>query len=151
MQISKKHLTNYITRKSNNCWFWQRSKSKQGYGNYCSNGKVYRAHRVSAHLFLKMPLESKKLVLHKCDNPPCVNPEHLFIGTQKDNMIDASKKNKFNRVGTNNGHAKLNPKKIKEIRNRLKNGETQTSIGVTFNVPQSTIWKIKNKVLWGHV
>ena len=76
---------------SNECWEWKASLNRKGYGQFRIEGKVYKAHRVSWVIhFGDIPLET--LVLHKCDNSKCVNPEHLFLGTHMDNRIDAINK-----------------------------------------------------------
>lgn len=83
---------------SNECWNWTGSKTR-GYGKITINYKSYRAHRVVAALYFNFPLNSNLLVLHKCNNPSCVNPNHLYISNQKDNMQDAvySSRNKESR------------------------------------------------------
>src|ERR1700729_3986623 len=74
------------------CWEWTKAKDANGYGVFRMNGVNQRAHRMAAYLFLGHPLKDKLQVLHRCDNPSCFNPEHLFIGTPKDNMQDAMNK-----------------------------------------------------------
>jgi hypothetical protein len=70
------------------CWEWTGPLYPYGYGRVRFNGQKMGVHRLSAHLYLKFPLESPLFVLHRCDNPLCFNPKHLFIGTQKDNISD---------------------------------------------------------------
>jgi hypothetical protein len=74
------------------CWNWRGAKNSSGYGIASYLGKVVNAHRLSAHLWLKLPLGDKRQVLHRCDNPSCFNPKHLFLGTQADNLLDMSLK-----------------------------------------------------------
>lgn len=76
----------------NNCWIWQGAVANRGYpyGIFYANNKALKAHRVSFEIFNCRPPE--KFVLHKCDNPRCVNPAHLFEGTQTDNMRDCAAK-----------------------------------------------------------
>lgn len=73
------------------CWYWTGAKRSTGYGNFCFNGVSTGAHRVSWFIF-KGNIKNNLFVLHKCDNPSCVNPEHLFLGTQKDNIEDMHRK-----------------------------------------------------------
>lgn len=81
--------------KSCDCWLWTGAKNKQGYGHLKIKGKTYRAHRVSYELFNgKIP--PGFLVMHKCDNPLCVNPNHLKLGTHKDNTQDMMEKGRDN-------------------------------------------------------
>jgi hypothetical protein len=70
------------------CWLWQGVLNKKGYGRYYTRGKVFFAHRVSYELF-KGEIPPGLLVLHRCDVPTCVNPNHLFVGTHSDNAKDA--------------------------------------------------------------
>lgn len=76
---------------NNHCWEWTRSLDKFGYGVLYLNSKAYKAHRISYEVHFGV-FSNELLICHKCDNPKCVNPEHLFLGTQKDNMIDMAKK-----------------------------------------------------------
>jgi len=83
----------------NDCWEWQCSRHKQGYGHLVTGGVYWLAHRL-AWLFTHGILFDDEKVLHTCDNPPCVNPQHLWTGTQKDNMQDCAAKGRiFNRWG----------------------------------------------------
>jgi hypothetical protein len=89
------------------CWNWTKAKTPDGYGVTFRKGKLCYAHRLAAILFLGFQPETKHWVLHHCDNPSCVNPKHLFIGTHSDNMLDAvSKKRQYQAKKTHcpNGH-----------------------------------------------
>jgi uncharacterized protein YerC len=86
-------------------------------------------------------------VLHKCDNPICSNPEHLFLGTQKDNCEDCVKKGR-NVFGTRNGSAKLTEKDIIDIRN---DSRLQREIGQSYGVSQLHISRIKRRLNWKHI
>ena len=77
--------------KSRYCWNWKAHKTPRGYGGICVNGKKQRAHRV-AWTLERGEIPDGIFVLHECDNPSCVRPSHLFLGTQKDNMRDMIKK-----------------------------------------------------------
>ena len=82
--------------KTEGCWLWKRGLDDGGYGIVRMDGKVWKAHRVA--WFLTYGIIPDK-VLHKCDIPRCVNPEHLFLGSQKDNMADAYKKGRWSPYG----------------------------------------------------
>lgn len=79
--------------KTDSCWLWTGAKFKSGYGQIDDKGKTLRAHRVSYELRYGVT-PGDFHVLHSCDNPPCVNPSHLFLGTVKDNMRDCISKNR---------------------------------------------------------
>ena len=83
---------------SNGCWIWKNCKRPDGYGLLHVNGKLYSAHRYSILGEEDNPL----CVLHKCDNPSCVNPDHLFLGTRMDNHLDAVKKGRAKLLGWKN-------------------------------------------------
>jgi hypothetical protein len=82
----------------NGCWEWQLFRDKDGYGRLKVKQRMKRAHRVSFELSVG---STKNLsVLHRCDNPPCVNPDHLFLGSMKDNMQDKLKKGRLKNQNT---------------------------------------------------
>jgi hypothetical protein len=92
-------------RKSDQCWEWIASKTRNGYGFFHRGGRVdrkpIRAHRLSWELH-NGPIPDGLWVLHKCDNPCCVRPDHLFIGTRSDNMKDCAAKGRIHTVGKSN-------------------------------------------------
>lgn len=97
----------------NGCWEWTACLDKYGYGEFRFEGKTKRAHRVS-WILKHGSIDDSLFICHKCDNPKCVNPDHLFLGTRLDNQRDMSKKNRgrnqnSNRTHCNNGHALIDP------------------------------------------
>lgn len=90
------------------------------------------------------------MVCHSCDNPKCVNPKHLFLGTGKDNLQDMKAKDRHLR-GVRNAKVKLDESKVNAIHDGLEAGESTYSLAKRFEVAQSTVFKIKHGKLWEHV
>ena len=133
--------------KTSGCWLWTASVDKDGYGQLGSDGNrasrtMLKAHRVSWEL-ANGPIGGGLAVLHRCDNPPCVNPDHLFLGTNQDNIDDMNRKrrNVFHR---RNPSLKLSNGQVDAIRTRRSNGERLSSIAEDFGVTQGTVSRIAN-------
>lgn len=94
-------------KKTDGCWIWTGSKNGLGYGRIEHHGIKYATHRFSYQMKYG-PIPNGLWVLHHCDNPPCVNPKHLFTGTPRDNTQDMISKGRFvGNVGGINGHSKI--------------------------------------------
>jgi hypothetical protein len=134
--------------KPNECWLWIGCvfKKRRGYGQFFS-GKHSRAHRFSYELhYGKIP--DGLMVLHHCDNPPCVNPRHLFCGTAKENTEDMIKKGRMSK-GEKHPISKLTEKQVVEIRKIGLSGKlTQGEIGKKFGVSNITISDIMRNKKW---
>lgn len=111
----------------NGCWIWNRYRQRQGYGWVCVKGRYWLAHRL-AWEFVKGQVPAGLFVLHKCDNPPCVNPDHMFLGTHQDNCDDKIAKGRM-AVGEMVKRVVLNERKVKRIRWLRKRGLDYTRIG----------------------
>ena len=99
-----------------NCWNWLARKDGYGYGVIRFNSKSQKAHRVS-YIIHNGEIPIGKLVCHKCDNPPCCNPEHLFLGTKKDNALDMESKNRGYHP-TGDGHwSRFKPERVARSNN----------------------------------
>lgn len=140
------------------CWVWMGSLNNKGYGVFSLNRKQKYAHRVSYQLY-NGPIPDGLYVLHRCDNPACVSPTHLFLGTQKDNMRDmmAKGRRKWERGG--NGRSgegvhfhELTELQVLEIRRlRSVDGMFQQEIAEKFGVSQPLVSRILNRKVWKHI
>ena len=131
------------------CWLWQAGKMPDGYGCFWMNNKNITTHRTVWELTYG-PIPDGLLVCHHCDTPLCVNPKHLFLGTQKDNSTDMVLKGRSLK-GEANPFSKLNKNDIKAIRNLLLKGETYKMIAKKFNISTSPVYRIKHGKGWVHV
>ena len=137
------------------CLEWQGHKNSQGYGYVGHGGKTRRVNRLVYELvFGEIP--DGMFVCHTCDNPSCVNPQHLFLGTPADNMQDMYNKNRQNDnknmpSGERHHNSKLKNRDIHKIRRLLKNGRTQQYVADVFSVSQTTIYEIAAGRTWKNV
>lgn len=138
---------NKINR-SGKCWNWTGCINNGGYGSFNLNGKIVMAHRFSWEFYNNQKIPDRHVVMHICDNPKCVNPKHLMIGTRKDNMQDASQKLRCGH-GERNGMAKLTESQVLKIKELYKSTQhTISAIASMFNVAYITIWQIVHNVRW---
>lgn len=134
--------------KTETCWLWTGNKDTNGYGHLTINHKTCLSHRVSFELF-KHPIPDGLWVLHKCDNPSCVNPDHLFLGTPKDNTQDMIKKGrKALIVGEAHPFSKLKCDDVRNIRTLRSDGVSQSLIAKRYGVDQALISRIVNHKIW---
>ena len=138
----------HITMPETGCWEWIGSIDSRGYGQMMVDGKLVLAHRLSMTMHNSDPIENM-CVCHKCDNKTCVNPEHLFIGTHKDNAMDMVKKGRAaNSAGTNNSGHKLSEDDVISIR---LDARTLVEIAKSYGVGKSSIGNIKTRKTWRHI
>lgn len=130
------------------CWPWIGGRFSRGYGNFWAGGRARGAHRVS-HVISTGVDPGDLFVCHRCDNPPCVNPAHLFVGTVADNNADkAAKGRSVPQVGERNNSAKLTTAQVAEIRG-MQHGELpQASIAHMYGVSISTVSMIWSGRRW---
>lgn len=125
------------------CWLWKGGRNRRGYGKTCLGGNSNAtAHRVAYELF-KAPIPEDKHVLHTCDNPSCVNPAHLWIGTTQDNKADQIRKDR--------GGMKLKAEDVIEIRRLNLQGMGSQAIAYLYKVACSTISNIIKRRVWKHI
>jgi hypothetical protein len=131
------------------CWTWTGAKHHFGYGKLGVNGRTKSAHRTAYDYVYGIPDGFK--VLHHCDNPPCVNPAHLFAGTLSDNTRDMVRKGRNGGLGAKgerNSHAKLTERDVVRIRERFDAGETIRALCRELGMHVSTISDIVNGKTW---
>lgn len=162
------------------CWIWLATKDQKGYGRYGLRGKLWHAHR-AAYLFHYGKCPDELYVLHSCDNPSCVNPAHLWLGTNQDNMDDKVAKGRQIRgqklsnicapknpaFGSRNGakkyperlmrgeqchSAKMTADKVRELRSKYIFGVTSyASLAAEYGIDPTVVGDIINRKTWKHV
>lgn len=154
-RISADNFAEFFTPEpSTGCWLWTMACDRDGYGVYSpgrgAGSKQWRAHRLAWVLF-RGPIPDGTQCLHKCDTPGCVNPDHLFLGSHKDNFRDQVAKRRH-AFGVRNGRAKLDPSKVKIIRERYaRGGISQQKLADEYGVDQFTISQVVRGRLWKEV
>jgi hypothetical protein len=146
MQINSNIISRFWTKvnKTDSCWLWTGALDRRGYGAFSLNKKAVKAHRVSVMLDGRNPTGFD--VCHKCDNPACVRPDHLFLGTHADNMTDMKNK------GRNHKECKLNEQQVLEIRNLYDTtGTTIKQLTQMYNVSRGAIQGIVERTNWKHI
>ena len=155
--------------KTDSCWRWTAARTEDGYGRIFGNGRSLRAHRLSFEIHLG-PIPDGMQVLHRCDNPQCCNPEHLFLGTTADNMADKFAKGRENlpsRSGENHWmrrspervargtafrRSHLTEATVAEIRAKYSTGHfTQRALAAEYGIDHRNLHLIINRKTWKHV
>ncbi len=136
------------------CWPWMLVTDQNGYGRVRWDRKTLNAHRVAWALDHDLGRMPKLDVMHLCDNPPCCNPAHLREATESENMQDCFDKGRGlipRFQGETHPQAVLSEHDVQVIRQRLRQGETQTAIAREYQVRQTTISRIKLRRTWSHL
>ena len=155
MELNTKDIMRFEAKvnRTEGCWLWT-GQTKDGYGQFAVNQKKIGAHRVA--YFLKHgPFDYNLLVCHHCDNPPCVNPEHLFLGTDRDNTDDMIKKDRH-AYGQRLPQTKLKEEDVLEIVRRCKNNSWKHNgrieeVAKEFNICAANIYSILDGRSWSHL
>jgi len=146
------------------CWVWTAHRSSKRYGGFKAYGRTQQAHRFVWQITHGL-IADGLCVCHHCDNPLCVNPSHLFLGTHQENMTDMVRKNRHKPAsagdqhpmrlnpeivlrGETNGYAKLTETDVRSIRESCSSGKT---LAHQFGVSQGTISRIRQRVSWRHI
>lgn len=140
---------NYIPVPETGCWLWLGTWTHFGHGRLSSNGK---SPIVASRLFYEHftgPIPDGKFVCHKCDTPPCCNPDHLFLGTHSENMNDMKRKRRSRAAsGEFNSSAKLNAEQVKTI---FSDRRCRAAISHDYGISSSTVTAIKQGKSWKHL
>jgi hypothetical protein len=163
----------YTPEPNTGCWLWTRGVDRQGYGALRHDDHIHKAHRLAWTLTFGRVADSKLFVCHKCDVRSCINPHHLFLGTNTDNVNDMVRKGRYwskkrrdglargerhgsvthpERLRRGEGHAnsKLSETVVKEIRS-LSGKVSSVELAKRFNVSKATITSVWSKRTWAHV
>ncbi len=140
------------------CHVWTGGRNNHGYGKLYADGEKRYAHRLAWELE-NGPIPDGLHVCHQCDNPPCVNPTHLFIGTRYDNLRDAASKGRCGPqryhdrypYGELVGNSKLKDTDVIDIRRRLVTGEMQVTLAREYGVHKTLISCIARRTIWRHL
>lgn len=136
-------------RKADGCWIWTGRREVFGYGSMSVKRRNVKAHRYSYELHIG-PIPPGVYVCHRCDNPPCVNPAHLFLGTQADNMADAAAKGRVE-YGERHHTARLTASGVVDARRRVAAGEMVKDVARELGVTHSTLSNAIRRKTWRHV
>jgi hypothetical protein len=139
-------------QKTDTCWLWMGHLNEDGYGKFgVKSSESYLAHRYSYQLAFGA---ASQYVLHTCDNPACVNPDHLFTGSQADNMRDASAKGRLagRSIGEKHPRAKLTAGMVREIRAQHQSGTVSgADMARRYGVTKEAIYAVLQRKTWGHL
>lgn len=154
-QISDPHVIatfekRYEAEPNTGCWLWLGALFNNGYGQFRIESRTQLAHRVAFAIY-KSAIPPKWHVLHKCDNPLCVNPSHLYLGTHQQNMEDRGKRGRSrggSLVGIACPWAKLTEDAVRAIRS---DSRSATIAADTYGISESQFYRIKRRERWGSV
>jgi predicted XRE-type DNA-binding protein len=147
--VSERFWSKVVRGLPDECWKWNAARHSDGYGWFVVTDRPEKAHRVAYQLAVS-EIPNGMWVLHKCDNPLCVNPSHLYLGTVKDNSRDAVERNRTAH-GERSKSSKLKEAEVHEIRRLRKQGVKQSVIAGQFGISQSHISGIESRRFWNRL
>lgn len=139
----------YCPEALSGCWLWQGRVNIKGYGRHQINKRREFAHRVAYEMYTG-PIPPGMVVMHTCDVPACVNPNHLRIGTNEENMRDMARKGRAAR-GERGAHARLTSDDVLEIRRLRKLRVSQTAVAARFGITYQHVQSIEHRRQWKHL
>lgn len=149
-QTLEERFMKYV-HKEEACWLWTGYVNTSGYGSLTVKGTPVGAHRLSFMLF-KGEVPDGKVVCHTCDVRTCVNPEHLWLGSNRENLDDMLAKGRQSRVpGEQNGMSKLTEDQVRAIRQEHIDGATKASLCRKYEVSSSTMDRLIKRQSWAHI
>jgi hypothetical protein len=137
-----------LIEKTEGCWLWRGTTDDRGYGLLGANGKNYRA----SHLALQFdgrPVPKGMMGCHHCDNPPCVRPGHLYVGTAQNNVDDRERRGRA-LTGELRPNAKLTSQYVRRMRELRQQGARYVNLSYAFRVSLSVTWEAANGKTWAH-
>lgn len=149
--MTEDRFMRFVSKHPCGCWVWTGAKDAKGYGMFRRMGRTWRAHRLS-HAMFKGAVGEHELVRHKCDNPSCVNPDHLETGSPRDNAQDAIKRGRFKfraaPPGEEHHRAKLTDEAVRDIRTKRMSTRAFAKL---YGVSPYTAWAVSAGKAWVHV
>lgn len=148
MVANKKEDVFSKIKKSDGCWEWLGTKTR-GYGQFSVGRKRYRVHRLVYELAFG-PIPEGKIVCHRCDNPSCANPDHLFLGTNLDNAEDRGSKGRH-AFGERNGKSKLTSGDVIQMRKDHCSGVSIRRLAKLYGLSSYHTFNILHRKVWAHI
>lgn len=150
--VKKRFWSKVDIRGPKECWEWQAYRKPEGYGRFWLDGCTRYAHRV-AWLLTYGPIPKKMCICHRCDNEPCCNPAHLFLGAYADNNTDRNQKGRSaSEKGEDNPQSKITEEQVQAIRKEYATGRiTQEKIACHYGLTQGCISLLVRRKRWNHV
>lgn len=150
MKTERERFENKIFHSPDGCWYWTGYVNPRGYGVIKIGRKAMLAHRFG-YLLHKGEIPNGLFACHRCDNPTCVNPDHIFLGTNQDNINDMKMKGRSqDNLGHKNPRAKLNEEQVLIIRS-ISHLHSPKSLALMFDVSRACIYDVLNRKRWNHI